>query len=71
MSGIWTQRGPIALACARGLAPYTRREARALGFEVVADDESSVEVAGTLRDAMRLNLWLRTAHRVLVPVSRA
>jgi|LSQX01.3.fsa_nt_gb putative N6-adenine-specific DNA methylase len=71
MSDIWTQRGTIALACARGLARYTRREARALGFEVVADDESSVEVVGTLRDAMRLNLWLRTAHRVLIPVARA
>ena len=71
MSGIWTQRGPIALACARGLAAFTRREVRALGLEVVADDEGSVETEGTLRDAMRLNLWLRTAHRVLVPVARA
>ena len=65
------RRGPIALACARGLASYARREVRALGLDVASDDESAVETEGTLRDAMRLNLWLRTAHRVLVPVARA
>lgn len=71
MAACWTQSGAIALACGRGLASFARREARALGYEVVRDDESSVEIHGTLRDAMRLNLWLRTAHRVLVPVARA
>ena len=65
------RRGPIALACARGLASYARREVRALGLDVASDDESAVETEGTLRDAMRLNLWLRTAHRVLLPVARA
>lgn len=69
MTDIWSQPGEIALACALGLAPYTRREVGALGLEVLAADDSSVGVRGTMRDAMRLNLWLRTAHRVLYPVA--
>jgi putative N6-adenine-specific DNA methylase len=69
MAACWTQTVPIALACARGLAPFTRREVKALGYEIAREDESSVELQGTLRDVMRLNLWLRTAHRVLVPVA--
>ena len=70
MAAIWTQTGEIALSCARGLAPYARREVKSLGYEVAADDDTSVALRGTLRDAMRLNLWLRTAHRVLFSVAQ-
>jgi putative N6-adenine-specific DNA methylase len=66
----WSVSGEIALACARGLAPHARREAEALGFEILSSDESAVGVRGTLRDTLKLNLWLRTAHRVLWPVAR-
>lgn len=68
MADVWSNTAEIALACARGLAPYTRREVAALGYEILSADESSVGVKGTMRDALRLNLWLRTAHRVLFPV---
>ncbi|MDD5706565.1 MAG: class I SAM-dependent RNA methyltransferase [Kiritimatiellae bacterium] len=70
MDDPWTSSGEIGLACARGLASFARREAESMGFEILSADDSSVGVRGTLMDAMRLNLWLRTAHRVLWPVAR-
>ncbi len=65
MVDLWQESGEISLACAFGLAPYASREAKGLGYRIIREDESSVVVAGTMCDAMRLNLWLRTATRVL------
>jgi 23S rRNA G2445 N2-methylase RlmL len=57
---------PILITCPRGAAPYLAREVEALGLPINVQGESSVMSAGTMDDAMRLNLHLRTAHRVLV-----
>jgi putative N6-adenine-specific DNA methylase len=65
----WEQPGRLVLSCARGLAPFAACEAEALGCTVAAAAETSVTLSGTLRDALRLNLWLRTAHRVLWPLA--
>jgi 23S rRNA G2445 N2-methylase RlmL len=37
-----------------------------LGFPVASEGISGIETEGTMDDAMRLNLHLRTGHRVLV-----
>jgi len=50
--------------CAPGLPPVTAEEVRALGLQGRALP-GGVEVQGDLPEAMRLNLWLRTASRVL------
>lgn len=68
MTSIWTTESDIGLACARGLAPYTLREVKELGFRVAEHDNDSVTVRGTLLDAIRLNLRIRTAHRVVYPL---
>lgn len=68
MSSIWTRKAKIGIACAKGLAPYALAEAKEAGWRITAHDSSSVTVEGTLADAMRLNLELRTAHRVLFPL---
>ncbi len=57
--------GRIILTCPKGIPPYLQQEVSALGFPVVAAAEATVETRGTLDDTMRLNLHLRTAHRVL------
>src|SRR5437868_8956972 len=51
--------------CAPGLEPVLASEMRALGppGRTLA---GGVETEGDLREAMRLNLWLRTASRVLL-----
>ncbi len=55
----------IFITCPKGIHPYLASEVRSLGFTVIAESVSGVETVGTLQDTMRLNLWLRTGHRVL------
>ena len=68
---IWTdQNFPIIISCAKQLAPWTEREVREMGYSPIDITENMVVVRGAMRDVMRLNLFLRTAHRVLVPLLR-
>ena len=68
---LWTDKNfPIIVSCAKTLAPWTERELRALGYSPVDKSDNYVVVNGALRDVFRLNLWLRTAQRVLVPLFR-
>ncbi len=47
------------------MPPYLAAEIRALGYTVEEEQEAGVSLRGSLNDAMKLNLHLRTAHRVL------
>ena len=68
---IWTDKNyPIIISCAKGLSCWTEIEVRDMGYKPVEVTENTVVVRGDMRDVMRLNLWLRTAHRVLVPLLR-
>src|SRR3954451_24030151 len=55
----------LFVVCAPGLPPVTAEEARALGLPG-RTLPGGVEIQGELAEAMRLNLWLRTASRVLL-----
>ena len=66
--------GPLALTagrwtyfatCAPGVEPILHDEVRALGLATVERQVGGVRFDGTMRDAWRANLWLRTAVRVL------
>src|SRR5438132_4408908 len=62
------EQGPMLFAvCAPGLEPVLASEMRALGLpgRTLA---GGVETEGDLREALRLNLWLRTASRVLLRI---
>ena len=68
---IWSDKNfPIIISCAKELSRWTEVEVRAMGYTPVEVTENTVVVRGAMRDVMRLNLWLRTAHRVLVPLLR-
>ncbi|MBR4651908.1 MAG: class I SAM-dependent RNA methyltransferase [Kiritimatiellae bacterium] len=68
---IWTDKDyPIIISCAKHLVPWTEREVTEMGYEVIDKTENTVVVRGDMRDVFRLNLYLRTAHRVLVPLLR-
>lgn len=68
---LWTDRNyPIIVSCAKELSQWTDVEVRAMGYTPIDKTENTVVVRGAMRDVMRLNLWLRTAHRVLVPLLR-
>ena len=69
---IWTDTSyPIILSCAKCLAPWVEKEVRELGYEPIDKTENIVVVKGSMRDMFKLNLYIRTAHRVLVPLLRA
>ena len=68
---LWTDRNyPIIISCAKELSRWTELEVRDLGYVPIEVTENTVVVRGAMRDVMTLNLKLRTAHRVLVPLLR-
>jgi 23S rRNA G2445 N2-methylase RlmL len=58
-------KGPILVTCPKGIPPYLKQEILSLGFTALFETASSVETEGTLEDTLRLNLLVRTGHRVL------
>ncbi len=60
----------LTATCARGLERVLADELRVLGAEAVAPDRGSVLFAGDLRTVYNVNIRLRTAMRVLVPLVR-
>ncbi len=68
---LWTDRNyPIIISCAKHLSTWTEAEVKKMGYRTIEVTENTVVVRGSMRDVMRLNLCLRTAHRVLVPLLR-
>jgi 23S rRNA G2445 N2-methylase RlmL len=55
----------LFVAASRDTLPFLREELAALRCRILSEAMSGVNVAGGMDDAMRLNLHLRTAHRVL------
>ena len=64
------QPGDLIVTCGRGAVPMLSDELRALGYAPEPVEETACRIHGGLADAMRLNLWLRTAQRVLMPIAR-
>jgi len=68
---IWTDKNyPIIISCAKELSHWTDLEVQELGYKPIEVTENTVVIRGNMRDVMMLNLRLRTAHRVLVPLLR-
>ncbi len=59
------EKTPILITCPKGIPPYLKQELLSLGFPVVSETTSSIETEGTFDDTLRLNLFIRTGHRVL------
>ncbi|MGB3850739.1 MAG: class I SAM-dependent RNA methyltransferase [Tunicatimonas sp.] len=57
-------KSTIIVTCAPHTSDFLADELRELGFPVLAQHALDVETEGTLDDCLRLNLYLRTAHRV-------
>ena len=55
----------ILITCAKGITPFLKEELLHLGFPVVSETIAGIATEGTIDDTLRLNLLLRTAHRVL------
>lgn len=59
----------IVISCAPSTAPYLAGELEALNYPVIQTNATDVVTEGNITDCMRLNLYLRTAHRVLLVIS--
>jgi 23S rRNA G2445 N2-methylase RlmL len=59
------QKTTIMITTARGLEKFLAEEVRTLDMPVIWAGISGVKTEGTINDAMKLNLHLRTGHRVL------
>jgi 23S rRNA G2445 N2-methylase RlmL len=55
----------ILVTCPKAIPPLLAEELRALGFPVLREFPAGVETEGRFEDCLKLNLWLRTGHRVL------
>ena len=65
MMSLWNRKNRIVITCAKAITPFLGEEVLSLGFSVLSEGVSYVETEGTMEDAMRLNLFVRTGHRVL------
>lgn len=59
------QKSKILITCPKGIPPFLKQELLALNFPVLSEAVAGIETEGTLDDTQRLNLHLRTGHRVL------
>jgi putative N6-adenine-specific DNA methylase len=55
----------ILVTCPKAIPLYLKQEILALGFPVLSETIASVVTEGTIEDTLKLNLFLRTGHRVL------
>lgn len=55
----------ILITAPKRLTSFLAKEVAALGYPVLAEQVTGVLTEGDITDAMRLNLWVRTGHRVL------
>jgi len=60
----------MVITCAKGIVPFLKEELRQLEFPILSEGTASIETEGTMDDAMRLNLFIRTGHRVLFLLER-
>jgi 23S rRNA G2445 N2-methylase RlmL len=59
------EKSRILVTCARGIAPLLKEEILELGFPVLSETVAGITTEGIIEDTYRLNLLLRTGHRVL------
>jgi 23S rRNA G2445 N2-methylase RlmL len=59
------EKSRILITCAKGITPFLKEELLQLGFPVLSETIAGIATEGTFDDTLRLNLLLRTGHRVL------
>lgn len=61
----FSQKSKILITCPLRMVPYLKKELEGLNFTITKENRMSLETEGTMIDCMKLNLHLRTGHRVL------
>ena len=60
----FNSKSTVSISCPLGLTPFLKKEVENLGFKPVNVRDTGLEIKATLNDCIKLNFWLRTAHRV-------
>jgi 23S rRNA G2445 N2-methylase RlmL len=58
-------KSKILITCPKGMPPFLKQELLALNFPVLTEHIAGVETEASFDDTLRLNLHIRTGHRVL------
>jgi len=61
----FNEKREILVTCPKEIPQYLEAEIKALGYPVLYTRKAGVATEGTLFDCMKLNMHLRTGHRVL------
>ncbi len=61
----FSQQSTVLVSCPLGAAPFLAEELKSLGFPILRTLPAAVETRSDLHGCMRLNLFLRTANRVM------
>ena len=56
--------GTLSITCPIGMATPLKEELASMGYRPARVRKTGVDLKGSLNDAVKLNFWLRTAHRV-------
>ena len=70
MSSVFPYPSQIVITCFPKQSPWLAKEVENLGFTVENQSISEVEIKGFIDDCLRLNMYLRTAGRVLFQLRR-
>lgn len=62
---LFEKKDKILVTCSKRTSAFLRKEIEDLGYPVISETETFIETTGTMQDCMRLNLFVRSAHRVL------
>ncbi|MHB8880032.1 MAG: THUMP domain-containing class I SAM-dependent RNA methyltransferase [Thermodesulfovibrionales bacterium] len=60
------KKDTIVITCAKGIVPFLKEEVLGLQLPVKSETVAGIITEGDMHDAMRLNLHIRTGHRVLL-----
>jgi putative N6-adenine-specific DNA methylase len=66
----FTVQSDLFLTVAKGLSPYLQSELNDLGFKDFNSNNISVQLKGSMDDAIKMNLSLRTATNVLYTIKK-
>ena len=70
MSAVFPYKSSIVITCFPRQSKWLVKEVEAMGFDVKSTNISEVETQGYMDDCLRLNMFLRTAGRVLFQLQR-
>ncbi|WP_027177253.1 THUMP domain-containing class I SAM-dependent RNA methyltransferase [Maridesulfovibrio hydrothermalis] len=64
------RKSVVLVTCPKGFSPYLSDEMSRMGFKIRNELHAGVETKASLNECMRLNLWVRSGHRVLYQLKK-